>query len=157
MKKLKENNTFIHITWNNSWRKWNSKRLLSSRSRPAKVSSSDQHRISKKQYRRCSYRYRFGIHAKSARCAAGWRAIHRDAIPVDVCGKKELLDLVCVPLCIFPGVRDQKENKSIVPLISQICYLAALSFERRGVLEIVCMVYRDYFFRLFYAFAYALT
>lgn len=100
MKKLKENNTSIHITWNNSWRKWNPKRLLSSRCRPAKVSSSDQHPISKKQYRRCSYRYRFGIHAKSARCAAGWRAIHRGAIPVDVCGKKELLDLVCVPLCI---------------------------------------------------------
>lgn len=102
MKKFKENHMSIHITWmsNNSWRKWNAKVLNDCSYR--EVVRQKFHRVINIQYLRSNIidphivpiQY---IRAKSARCAAGWRAIHPAAIPVDVCGKKELLNSACVP------------------------------------------------------------
>lgn len=128
MKKFKENNASIYI-WmsNNSWRKWNSKRLISSRNRPAKVSSGCN--IQEAMSSILISLLIWYVRAKSARCAAGWRAIHRGAIPVDVCGKKELLDLACVPLHISRGSpRPERRIKAYLSSFSRIpiCYLATL-------------------------------
>lgn len=128
MEKFKENNTSIHIwTSNNSWRKWNSKRLIPSKSfgegfievRYPRSNIADTHIVTDSVRMREKRALRRGLKSNPS----------RGAIPVDVCGKKGLLDLACVPLHISRGCpRPERRIKAFLVLLSYpaICYLATL-------------------------------